>query len=211
MPAATTIPRPPATTVWLSCGVLRAELEALQRAGRLHGELRFLDSMLHMAPPRLQAELEAALGRPGPGGGRLVLVYGDCCGRMLDLVREHRVGRVNAINCAQMLVGRVRYRELMHAQAFLLLPEWAQRWREIMRVELGLSAEVAHDLMREHRREIVYLDTALVPVPHAALAACATYTGLPARVEPVPLDHLLALLLEAEAAAELHPLPEVTP
>lgn len=204
-PAATPIP----ATVWLSCGVLRAELEALQRTGRLHGELRFLDSMLHMAPPRLQTELETALGQPGPAGGRLVLVYGDCCGRMLNLVREHRVGRVNAINCAQMLVGRARYRELMHAQAFLLLPEWAQRWREIMRVELGLSPEVARDLMREHRHEIVYLDTALMPVPHTALAECAAYTGLPCRIEPVPLDHLLALLLEAESAAVVRPLPEV--
>ncbi|MBK8475658.1 MAG: DUF1638 domain-containing protein [Opitutaceae bacterium] len=195
-------------TVWLCCGVLRAELEALHHQGRLGGELRFLDSMLHMSPPRLQANLETALGQPGSAGGRLVLVYGDCCSRMLDLVREYRVGRVNAINCAQMLVGRARYRELMHEQAFMLLPEWAHRWREIMRVELGLSPEVARDLMRENRREIVYLDTGLAPVPHPELAECAAYTGLPCRIEPVALDHLLALLLEAESAAEVRPLSE---
>lgn len=197
-----------APTVWLSCGVLRAELEELHRRGQIGGELCFLDSMLHMVPEQLQATLETALGRPGPAGGRLVVVYGDCCGRMLDLVRQFRVGRVNAINCAQALVGRARYRELMHRQAFMLLPEWARRWRQITQVQLGLSAAVARDLMGDHRAELVYLDTGLAPVPHAALADCAAYTGLPWRVEPVALEHLLALLLEAEAAAAVRPARE---
>ena len=194
-----------AQTVWLSCGVLRAELEELQRQGRLGGELRFLDSMLHMVPEQLQAALETALGQPGPEGGRLVLVYGDCCGRMLDLVRQFRVGRVNAINCAQMLVGRARYRELMQQQAFMLLPAWARRWQEIMQIQLGLSPEVARDLMGDHCGELVYLDSGLAPVPHAALADCAAYTGLPLRIEPVTLDPLLARLLEAESTAAVRP------
>jgi hypothetical protein len=185
--------------------VLRAELEELHHRGDITGELRFLNSMLHMAPQQLQTTLETALGQPGPEGGRLVLVYGDCCGRMLDLVRQFKVGRVNAINCAQMLVGRARYRELMREEAFMLLPEWALRWQDIMRIELGLSPEVARDLMREHRRELVYLNTGLAPVPQAALAECAAYTGLPCRIESVGLDHLLALLLEAESTASIRP------
>jgi hypothetical protein len=193
------------TTVWLSCGVLRAELEELHRRGKIGGELRFLDSMLHMNPQQLQTTLETALGQPGPAGGRLVLVYGDCCSRMLDLVRQFRVGRVNAINCAQMLVGRARYRELMHRHAFMLLPEWAARWREIFQIELGLSAEVAHDLMSEHCGELVYLDTGLTPVPENALADCRAHLGIPCRIERVTLDHLLALLLEAEATATICP------
>ena len=55
-----------ATTVWLSCGVLQAELEELLRLGKIRGELLFLDSMLHMVPEQLEATmtvaLEAALG-----------------------------------------------------------------------------------------------------------------------------------------------------
>ena len=188
-------------TAWLSCGVLRPELEALHRSGRINGALVFLDSMLHMRPQTLETTLAAALEQRGSDGGRLVLVYGDCCARMLDMVRHFRVGRVNAINCAQLLLGRARYRELMKAQSFVLLPEWAVRWKELMETELGLPPTVARDLMQENRRELVYLDTGMVPVPREELADCAAYTGLPWRVEPVALDHLLALLLEAEAAA----------
>jgi hypothetical protein len=192
-------------TCWLSCGVLRSELEALHRRGDLPGDLQCLDSMLHMAPQGLEAALVTALERRVSEAGRVVLVYGDCCPRMLDLAGRFRVGRVNAINCAQMLVGRARYRELMCEQAFVLLPEWALRWREVMEIELGLSPEVARDLMRENRRALVYLDTGLVPVPAAALADCSVYVGLPCRIERVTLDHLLGLLLEAESAAAIRP------
>ncbi len=200
-----------ASTVWLSCGVLRDELGELYRQGQISGELRFLDSMLHMDPLQLQTKLKESLGQPGPSGGRLILVYGDCCGRMLDLVREYRVGRVNAINCAQMLLGRTRYRELMKAESFILLPEWARRWKEIIQTELGLSADVAHDLMRENRSELVYLNTGLAPVPRLELAECAAYTGLPCRIEPVGLDQLLNFLVEAESAASIRSKGEVGP
>jgi hypothetical protein len=188
------------STTWISCGVLRGELEELHRSGRLNGNLLFLDSMLHMHPQTLETTLSATLEQSVAGGERVVVVYGDCSCRMLDLVRDFQVGRVHAVNCAQMLVGRARYHELMQAQAFILLPEWALRWKEIMQRELGLSSSVARDLMRENRKELVYLDTGLAPVPCAELDGCADYSGLPWRVEPVTLDHLLELLLEAEAS-----------
>ena len=196
------------TTGWLSCGVLRAELEQLLRLGKIQGELFFLDSMLHMNPMTLEAALTASLNRHELEPGNLVLVYGDCCPRMLNLVRQYKVSRVNAINCAQMVVGRSWYRELMQEQAFMLLPEWALRWKEIFQIELGLTKEVAHDLMQDNRGHIVYLDTGLVPVPQEALASCAAYTGLPLRIEHVSLNPLLELLLEAQAALPVCSLKE---
>ena len=54
--------------------------------------------------------------------------------------------------------------------------------------------------MGEHRRELVYFDTRLVPVPQAELEGCAEFTGLPWRVEQVGLEHLLQSLLEAQSA-----------
>ena len=187
------------STIWLSCGVLRAELEALHEQGRIGGELRFLDSMLHMCPPRLETVLSERLAQEETRP--VVLVYGDCCPRMLDLARQFRVGRVEAVNCAQLLLGRPRYRELMRAGAFLFLPEWTLRWRAIFRDELGLTDAVARDFMREHRKEIVYLDIGLTPVPQSTMDECAAYAGLPWRVETVTMEPLLAALLAAEVAA----------
>lgn len=189
-------------TVWLSCGVVRAEMEELQRLGLIEGELLFLDSMLHMDPLLLEAKLTAALEEKAGQPGSLVLVYGDCSAHMLDLVRRFHVGRVPVINCAQLLLGRERYRQLMREEAFLVLPEWAGRWEHIMKSELGLNQEVARGLMGENRGVLVYLDSGLVPVPEQQLAAFADYSGLPWRVEKVTLDSMLAALLEARAAAE---------
>ncbi len=190
-----------AETVWLGCGVMQAELEALHRRGLIQGQLHFLDSLLHMDPPRLEAILTARLEKKSDRSHVLVLVYGDCCSHMLDMVRQFQVGRVQAINCAQMLVGRDRYRQLMREEAFLVLPEWAERWERIMQHELGLTRSVAPQFMREQRRALVYLDTGLVPVPTQQMDAFSAYCGLPWRVEPVTLDALLDLLLAAEAAA----------
>lgn len=190
-------------TVWLSCAVVRAEMEELLRRGLIEGELLFLDSMLHMDPPLLEEKLTAALEQSTGQPGCLVLVYGDCSAHMLDLVRRFRVGRVKVINCAQLLLGRERYRQLMREEAFLILPEWAQRWEHIMKSELGLTKEVAHGLMGENRGVLVYLDSGLTPVPEQHLVEFSAYSGLPWRVETVTLDCMLATLLDAQAGAKI--------
>ncbi|MBJ6726349.1 DUF1638 domain-containing protein [Geomesophilobacter sediminis] len=186
-------------TVWLCCGVLRNEMEELVRRGKIGGELLFLDSMLHMDPLKLEERVAAALERLCETSDTIVLVYGDCGAHLLDLVRKYRIGRVPVINCAQLLVGRARYRRLMQEGAFLVLPEWALRWEQIMKSELGLNRSVAQDLMGEHRGVLVYLDTGIVQVPQRQLQAFSSYTGLPWRVEAVDLDVMLESLLAARA------------
>jgi hypothetical protein len=190
-------------TVWLSCGVVQSEMEELQRRGLIQGELLFLDSMLHMNPPMLEATLTAALEKQSGHTACLVLVYGDCSAHMLDLAKRFHVGRVSVINCAQLLLGRERYRQLMREEAFLVLPEWSRRWEHIMKSELGLNEEIARGLMGENRGMLVYLDSGLVPVPELQLAAFSAYSGLPWRVETVTLDCMLATLLEAQAGANI--------
>lgn len=184
--------------VWLACGVLRLELENLLAGGKIDGRILFLDSMLHMVPETLNSELEIELSKADTNAERIVLVYGDCSAHMLDLSDKYRCSRVDALNCVQMLTGKIRYRELMRSQSFMLLPEWALRWKEIMRTELGLTPEIARLLMGENRTEIVYIDTGLAPVPVEELSACGDYTGLPFRIEQTGTDKLLALLLDAE-------------
>ncbi len=188
-------------TIWLSCGVVRAELEQLHGQGSITGELFFLDSMLHMDPYKLETVLTAAVENISGKDNCLVLVYGDCSAHMLDIVQRFKVGRVKVINCAQLLLGRERYRQLMHEEAFLVLPEWSKRWEHIMKNELGLNSSVAHDLLGENRGVLVYLDTGLVPIPEQNLIEFSAFSGLPWRVEKVTLDLMLVVLLQAQADA----------
>jgi hypothetical protein len=188
-------------THWICCGVLQEEVNELLRRGQISGTVTYLDSILHLLPGKLEETLKTLIGSVESPSAKLILVYGDCCPRMLDMARARGVQRVDAINCAQLLVGRPRYRELMAEGAFLMLPEWAQRWKEIFRDELGLSREVACELMAENRGELVYLDTGLVPVPQDTLEECSEYMRLPLRIDGTGLDTLLANLLKTEMDA----------
>jgi len=185
-------------TRWIVCGVLHPEMAELHRRRDIRGELCFLDSMLHMDPPRLGERLRPKLAETNRP---TVLVYGDCCPCMLQLANQPGVGKAGGINCCQLLLGKARYSELMKEEAFMLLPEWAPRWREIIENELGLSGEVARAMLTETQSILVYLDTGLEAVPQGELEACSAYTSLPLRVERVGLDHLLDALRAAEAAA----------
>ncbi len=99
------------------------------------------------------------------------MLYGDGSAHLLDIVRDSGCSRIGAVNCVQMLTGRKHYRELMLAESFVLLPEWALRWKEILQTELGLTSKIAKELMGEHQKEIVYLDTGLHRI-HGAIIPC---------------------------------------
>ncbi|GFO68357.1 hypothetical protein GMLC_19360 [Geomonas limicola] len=198
-----------AGTLWLSCGVLRPELEELLRTSRIDGTLLCLDSMLHMEPTKLEQALTTTLERLSKRAATVVLVYGDCAAHLLDIVKRFKVVRIPFINCAQLLVGRERYRQLMREGAFLVLPEWAPKWEQIIKNELGLDRGVAHDLMSEHRGVLVYLDTGIVEVPLELLREFSAYTGLTWRVEPISLDLMLESLLAAQSEPlQAHPAKE---
>jgi len=190
---------PALETLWICCGVVTKEVEELHRRGDIQGELGFLNSMLHMNPLQLEHILEEQLqdsSRP------VVLIYGDCCPGMLQLIDRPGVSRVDGINCCQVLLGKERYKELMRDETFIMLPEWTSHWKAIIEQELGLHGEIARDLFRESRKGLVYLDTGLAPVPEKELNECSVYTGLPLRVEPINLNRLKTALLKAEKTAQ---------
>lgn len=171
----------------VGCAVLQAELAALSRS--FPGlDLRLLPSRLHMDPERLGGELAAVLD--AEAGRRVLLVYGDCCPAMGRLAQRPLVARTAGCSCCELLLGHEPCRRLLRAGAFFLLPEWMRRWREVFTVDLGLDEVSAPELMGDLHTCLVYLDTGLVPVPAAELAACAAFCRLPAEVRRVPLDHL---------------------
>jgi Protein of unknown function (DUF1638) len=178
---------------WICCGVIRNEINELLRCGKIQGSVEFLDSMLHMDPLCLDSRLEERI--KASIGYLVILLYGDCCPKMFEFSQLHNVKRIKAINCVEMLLGKSTYRAYMQKNAFIFLPEWALRWREVFQTELGLSEGVAKDFFTETRSELVYLDTGLVPVPYTELENCSEFTGLSWKVEHVSLDLFLKELL----------------
>lgn len=176
--------------ICLSCGVLRMETEALARQGKLDCDIIVLDSMLHMDPVRLEQEM-ARLIKAGPDN-RFLLLYGDCHPHMHEMQGMKNVSRVAGINCCEILFGRAVYRQLQREQAFVFFPEWAHRWKEVFRHELGFeNSEVAQAFMREYRKRLVYVDTGVIPVPGKTIREISGFIGMPVETVQISLDILM--------------------
>ncbi|MDP2875912.1 MAG: DUF1638 domain-containing protein, partial [Holophaga sp.] len=130
-------------------------------------------------------------------GHEVVLGFGDCCARMLEMQAEAGITRTQGINCCEILLGKDRYRALRKEGIFFFLPEWAHRWQEVFEKELGLNATNARDLMRDMHTRLIYLDTGLVPIPTHELQAASEYTGLPWETMAVNLEALRSNLEKA--------------
>lgn len=185
-------------TTWIVCGVLKLEFEDLRQRKLLDGVAVFPASMLHMKPEKIEECIEALINQKD-FEKPCVIVYGDCCSKMIDLQQQKGVARIDAVNCVQMLVDRNAYRDLMKREAFIFLPEWAARWKTVFMEELDLTSQaIALEFFRDTRREIVYLNTGLLNPPVNELDNCSEFTGLPWSILQTDPDYFLNLLLDAE-------------
>ena len=183
---------------FLCCSVLRNELELLLPTRYPAAEVVFLDSMLHMRPRALEEELHLWLAQRA--GRQCVLVYGDCHAHMREDASRPGCVRTAGANCGELLLGRKEYRRLRHEQAFLFLPEWTRRWREVFENQLGFAdRELAREFMAETRKRLIYLDTGLEPPPVMTLADIEEFFAMKVEVLPVALDHLIEAIALATA------------
>jgi hypothetical protein len=176
---------------------LAREVESLRQRFWPQVPMRTLNSMLHMRPEALALRLREALDSECAKGLQVVLIYGDCCVQMGELERWAGVVRTAGKNCVELLLGAEGYRALQREEAFVLLPEWTHRWREVFALELGLTQENATTLMKDMHQKLVYLDTGVQPVPDESLTGCGVYCGLPCEVRPSSLDMLHGTIQEA--------------
>lgn len=186
----------------VSCGIFRRELASLGYSHKGAQKLVCLDSMLHMRPAVLDSLLARTLRQPRKR--RFLLAYGDCSPHMTDYSREQGVRRLDGVNCCEIVLGRERYRELRHAGAFFLMPEWTRRWERVFKDELGFtSRETAREFMGEMHTRIIYLDTGVEAVPGGILEDVESFLGMPVEVLATGLSHL-----ERSMRAGLHSLTE---
>ncbi len=181
---------------FICCSVLRREIETFLSLYYPLAEQVFLDSMLHMRPEMLRKAIDEAIAvRPDR---HCLLVYGDCHSYMKETGQRPHCARTDGINCGDLLLGRDLYLTYRNGKAFLFLPEWTERWREIFQKELGFSdPALAREFMQESRRRLVYVDTGLIPVPDKTLREISDFFGMPMEIVPISLENLRRALQSA--------------
>jgi hypothetical protein len=180
----------------LSCGIFRDEYRLLPEVLRKALDPVFLDSMLHMDPVKLDGILGRFLQKNGDNP--VLISFGDCCPHMQELGSAGCAARTEGVNCCEIYLGRERYHLLRKECTFFLMPEWARRWEHVVKNELGLeNRQLARDFMTQSMQKAVYIDTGVIPVPEAELAAFSDYTGLQVQVETVGPEHFIAAISHA--------------
>ncbi|GAB1484747.1 DUF1638 domain-containing protein [Treponema sp.] len=178
-----------------SCGIFKADFEALPARFQARFKTQFLDSSLHLDPEELDRQMLECTKNENDS---FLLLYGDCAPHLLDIIHKGGSKKIHCVNCIELWLGTEKYRELKHRGSFFLLYEWVIRWEEIFKNKLGFrNKELAQEYMHESATELVYIDTGVQAIPRQILNEAATFLGLPLRIERVSLkrleDHLDAL------------------
>ncbi len=94
----------------VSCSVLKSELQALVKEGKLDVDLVFVSKNFHIDYALVEQNLRKVLAHTLKRyPGRVVVVYGDLCmgqdNEMKRLMEEYGVVKVDALNCVDCQLG----------------------------------------------------------------------------------------------------------
>jgi len=174
----------------IACSVFKPEIEALTGKNAIPKmSFRYFDSCLHMDPERLQVILRDLIEEESRAGARILVILGDCAADTAGLISGEPIVRIRGSNCGEMLLGKETHKHLVKSGAFLLFPEWLDRWREILLGFPGMDAELSRSMIRDMHNRFVYLHTGVRPVPTDALNECGAFFNLPVEVLDVGLEH----------------------
>ena len=179
----------------LICSIFKNEIKFLKEEGLFNHDVKYLTSMLHIKPSKLETVLGKEIVKQGDKS--IALIYGDCCPAMLDFSVKTNIKRTEGRNCCELLLGKETYMTFLKDGAFFLMPEWVTRWKEVFLTYLKLNKSVAVDMMGHFHNYFLYLDSEIVPVPEETLNEISDYFELPWEVAKVDLKkNFLKVLLE---------------
>ncbi len=196
----------PSNLVIIACSIFRYELEHLQEEGKIKVPVVYLNSMLHMYPKELQTLLDAKLEEYK--NFRIILLYGDCHAGMIDYEKNPNIKRTPGINCCEILLGTGKYKQIRNDGAFILLPEWADRWREAFIDYMGFKTSKAiRPFMSEMHKKLVYIDTGIQKKKQHLFDEISDYLGLPLDIYPGSVSELEKVIerLIAESSTDETP------
>ena len=175
--------------VIIACSIFKYELEHLQREGKLVVPVVYLNSMLHMYPKELQILLDAKIEEHKKF--RIILLFGDCHARMVDYGKNSNILRTPGINCCEIILGTEKYKKLRKDGAFILLPEWADRWKEAFIDYMGFKTSKAiKPFMSEMHKKLVYVDTGFQKKNSPLFEEISDFLGLPLEIYPSSIEEL---------------------
>jgi len=105
------------------------------------------------------------------------------------------VVRTPGINCCEIILGNEKYRKIRKEGAFILLPEWAERWKEAFIEYMGFkTSETIKPFMSEMHKKLLYVDTGFQKKDQNLFDEISDFLGLPIEIYPSSVDELEKVL-----------------
>lgn len=175
---------------FISCGMLKTELEYLLREHGQDMPVRYLDPALHVNFDKLKAELTRALEETHHAGSQTKVIYGYCHPEMAEILEPYCATRIAAANCLEALLGASEMARLEAGGKIIYLTAgWLREWKRMV-------AAGAEDLDLDFRnmfgeyRAVLVLDTGISPIDEAEVEEFSAYANLPVERLSISLDHL---------------------
>jgi len=175
--------------VIIACSIFKNEIEHLKDSGKINVPVIYLNSMLHMYPKELQKLLDLKIEEYK--NYKIILVYGDCHARMVDYEKNTNIKRTPGINCCEIFMGTEKYKEQRKEGAFILLPEWAERWKEAFIDYMGFkNSKSAKIFMNDMHKKLVYVNTGYTETNKMLLNEISDFLGLPIEISESSIEEL---------------------
>lgn len=181
-------------TVFISCGIFKAELEHLACTGRFDGQVIFLDAALHVNFDKLKMRLEEALSEVDKAGAGIRVLYGHCHPDIIEILGKYGAEKIRAGNCLEAIIGAEEISRLdAEAKTFFLTAGWVNNWENMFAMGRADFDFDFSSMFRQYKRIIVF-DTGVIPLDDEKIRSFSEYTELPVERRMISLDHLLDLI-----------------
>jgi hypothetical protein len=185
---------PGPSTVIVSCGIFREEIEFLVREKYLSGDVVFLDAALHVNFDKLKSRLTDALEKLAGSGSKAKILYGHCHPEMSEILKKYGAERIKAGNCLEAIVGAEEISRLdEEAKTFFLTAGWVNNWEAMFRMGEEDFAFDFRQMFSSYKRIIVF-DTGVIPLDEEKVRRFSEFTRLPVERHPITLDHFLRIV-----------------
>ena len=208
----------------VACAILQPELSRLQEEGFLDAkQVYYIPAGLHIKTERLEerltAQLQKALKDCSPE--KIIVVQGAKCfvstddpyRRIDDIIREQdpRIKRVQAAYGYDMLADKDERNQVAaggdEGRVLWFTPGWLRNWKTIYQRYVGWDRADANANFPGYYDEIVVLDGLDVAETYQTerveeILELFDWTGLQVRCQPISLDRLKGLLLDALNASQ---------
>ncbi|MBF0423214.1 MAG: DUF1638 domain-containing protein, partial [Magnetococcales bacterium] len=181
----------------LCCHNFLPELEAAAREEGW-GDVRVLSYPVRCGrPPVSWEELLPIL----PEGTQGIVILGRAClGRLVELDSPGMVTMIfRQQECFHLVAGPTLVGEAMARGCYLFTPSWLSDWPQRL-AAMGFQPEQSGEFLRDFSRELLLLDTGLVPDAREKLSQLGRTIGLPVRREAVGLDYTRLLVRQVVGA-----------